>query len=364
MNWNTNSSPSEELKQFEAAFKNALSSPKRVFTIAAIALVLIAGYSSFYEVQPDERAVVTRFGRYVSTQGPGLNFKLPFGIDRALKVSTRVEQEIFGFRQAVPQTQAVQGNFTANRAATGNPAEESLMLTGDLNVADVQWVVQYQVSDPRKWLFNVASQQRNIRDISMATMRRVVGDRSVFDVLTVGREQLALQARMLTQEILNKYDMGVEIRDFNLQRVTPPDPVQPSFNDVSSAIQNKNEMVTLANAEYDRLIPEAKGRAEREVLGAEGYATEIVNRAKGDANRLVQVIREYNKAPEVTKTRLYLELAQEMFGRFQSVTIVDPSLKGLLPVFEQSQSSSDAIAATQRAAAIEQAQLAPTRNQR
>jgi membrane protease subunit HflK len=350
MNWNTKSPSADDFRQIEDVLNKVFGNPKRLLLLSLIFAAVIGSFSSFYEVQPDERAVVTRFGRYVSTRGPGLNFKLPFGIDQAHIVSTRTEQEVFGFREAMTSPSSrlpglQNTRFGASAFAPGNPAEESLMLTGDLNVAEVQWVVQYEVVDPKKWLFNVSNQKKNIRDISMATMRRVVGNRSVFDVLTVGREQLAQEARRTTQEVLDKYEMGISIRDFNLQRVTPPEPVQPSFNDVSAAIQNKNELVTNANAEYDRIIPEARGRAERAVLAAEGYKTQMVNRAKGDAERLVQLIEEYNKAPEITRTRLYLELVEELFERFDSVTIVDPKLKGVLPIFEGTKVSAGVLAA-------------------
>jgi membrane protease subunit HflK len=317
--------------------KKIFGSSKVLLIGAAAAIGISAISTTFFQVQPDERAVVTRFGKYIGTGQPGLNFKLPFGIDREIKLSTRVEQENFGFRSttAAPPTSPFQQIAAVPRSAPqGDPAEEASMLTGDLKVADVRWSVQYQITDPRKFLFNVQNPIKIIRDISMATMRQVVGDKSVYEVLTVGREQIAQEARELTQRILDaKYDMGVTVVAVNMQSASPPAPVAPSFNDVNAAIQDKDQLINTAEADYNRVIPEARGKAEQELLQAQGFATEVVNRALGDANRLQKMIGEYEKAPEVTKTRLYLETMEGLLTRLRSLTIVDPDLKGVLPVF-------------------------------
>jgi membrane protease subunit HflK len=316
---------------------------REILALLGVVLALAVGTTSFYTVQPDERAVVLRFGQFVTTASPGLNFKLPLGIDRHVKVTTRVEQENFGFR-AAPSAPGVGGVFSSasfdRSIDSRSPSEESLMLTGDLKVAEVRWSVQYQIADPRKFLFSASNPRKTIRDISIATMRQVVGDKGVYEVLTVGRERIATESRELTQTMLDeKYDMGVQIVAVNLQSVSPPGPVAPSFNDVNAAIQDKDQAINRAQADYNRIIPEAKGRGEQEILSSQGYAVEVLNRSKGDADRLKKIIAEYEKAPEVTQKRLYLEMAENIFGRMQSLTIIDPSLRGILPVFGDKQSA-------------------------
>lgn len=212
------------------------------------------------------------------------------------------------------------------------------MLTGDLNVADVEWVVQYRVADPKDYLFNVRDPKKNIRDISQATMRRVVGDRTVSQVLTTGRTEIAAEAKRLSQEILNKYNMGVEIVDVKLQDVNPPEKVKPSFNDVVAAKQEQERTINMAEQEYNSLIPEARGKAEQEISGATGYAQAAVNRSKGDANKFLQLLQEYKKAPTITRKRLYLETVEKLMRRIDAITIVDKEVKGVLPVFTTSES--------------------------
>lgn len=350
MNWNKQTQPELPQINIEEIISAILRRPKMIL-FGALGVVAFLGLSTtFYQVQPDQRAVVTRFGRYVGTAQPGLNFKLPFGIDREYKLSTRVEQQNFGFRAAAGtespsgfQQSVFQQAGSSPRTSLGDPGEEGSMLTGDLKVADVRWSVQYEIVDPRKYLFNVSEPVKIIRDISMATMRQVVGDKSVYEVLTVGREQIASDARELTQRLLDsKYDMGVRIVAVNLQSVSPPAPVAPSFNDVNAAIQDKDQLINTAEADYNKVIPEARGKGEQELLLAQGFATETVNRALGDADRLTKMIAEYEKAPEVTKTRIYLDTMQGVLGRMQSLTIVDPELRGILPLYRQEASSSAA----------------------
>ena len=301
------------------------------FIIPAIIglLALWALLSSFYTVEPEEEAVVIRFGKYIKTTPPGLHFKLPFGIDKEIKVKTKRRlQAEFGFRSqdfSSRRTQYAQGNFDL----------ESLMLTGDLNVADVEWVVQYQISDPFKFLFQTSSPERNIRDVSESIMRRVVGDRSVTDILTTGRVEISNDAKVLMQGILDKYDMGVTVVTVELQDVNPPDKVKPSFNEVNSAKQEQEQLINQAEERYNKLIPEARGEAQQMISEAEGHAARVVNTALGDAEKFNQVYREYRKAPAITRKRIYLETMEKIFGTFNNVTIVDPDVKGLLPVYGQ-----------------------------
>lgn len=368
MNW-TQHPPQMPQINLDDVVKRLLGNVRTLLIGAGALIGFSAITTTFYQVQPDERAVVTRFGKYIGTGQPGLNFKLPFGIDKEIKLSTRVEQENFGFRVAPATPQATSvfppiGSLQRPTPQQGDPAEEASMLTGDLKVADVRWSVQYQVTDPRKFLFNVQNPIKTIRDNSMATMRQVVGDKSVYEVLTVGREQIAAEARELTQRILDeKYDMGVLVVAVNMQSASPPAPVAPSFNDVNAAIQDKDQLINTAEADYNRVIPEARGKAEQELLQAQGFATETVNRALGDANRLQKIISEYEKAPDVTKTRLYLETVEGILGRLRGLTIVDPTLKGILPIFNH-QGEQRGSASTSSHHAVQQAAIGQALEQR
>lgn len=311
---------------------NWLGNNGRFVKIAILVIfILIGAYTSFYTVQPSEEAVVTRMGRYERTTSPGLHFMAPFGIEMATKVRTKlVLQEEFGFR-----TKDVGQAITSYSKDVFQ--KESLMLTGDLNVADVEWIVQYQISDPQKFLFAAQNPRQNIRDVSEAIMRRVVGDRTVNEVLTTGRVEIADEAQRLTQEVLDKYDIGIRVITVKLQDVNPPNMVKPSFNEVNAAKQEQEKAINMAEEAYNKVIPEARGMAEETVSQAEGYASAIVNRAKGDSQKFLMTLKEYRQAPEVTRTRIYLETMQELFGRFKNITIVDEKVKGLLPVFGQGQ---------------------------
>lgn len=294
-----------------------------VIPIIGVIILFVAAVTSVYKVEPEEEAVVIRFGRYVSTEPPGLHFKLPFGMDKVIKVPTkRVLQQEFGFR--------LQGRGLSRKATY---SQESLTLTGDLNVADVQWIVQYKIVQPEKYIFNVRDGIKNIRDVSQSIMRRVVGDRLVSDVLTVGRIEIAIEAEKLTQEVLDHYDMGVHIVAVKLQDINPPESVKPAFNEVNEAKQEQEKVINQAEQEYNRIIPEARGKAEQTIRNAQGYATALVNMANGDASRFTARLKAYQKAPEVTRTRLYLETMEELYGRFKQLTIVDDKVKGVLPVF-------------------------------
>jgi modulator of FtsH protease HflK len=289
--------------------------------------LLIAVFSSFYTVQPSEEAVIVRLGKFSETTLPGLHFKLPFGIDTAVKVKTKlVLQEEFGFRS--DHSSDEESNYEK-----GSFVKESQMLTGDLNVADVEWIVQYQISDPRKFLFQAQNPRQNIRDVSEAIMRRVVGDRTVNEVLTTGRVEIASEAQRLTQEVLDKYDIGIRIITIKLQDVNPPELVKPSFNEVNAAKQEQEKAINMAEEAYNKVIPEAKGKAEETISQAEGYASAIVNRSKGDAERFLLTLREYRLSPNITRKRMYLETMEELFGRFNKLTIVDDKVKGVLPLF-------------------------------
>ena len=289
--------------------------------VGVLALFLIG--SSFYQVDPEEVGVVMRFGKFVNTTNPGLHFKLPFGIDRVFKVPVQrqLKQE-FGFRTVRP---GVRSEF---RPAVG----ESNMLTGDLNAAVVEWVVQYRVDDPYNYLFRVRDVEGTLRDLSEAVMRQVVGDRTVDEVLTVGRQEVADLVEQSLQELCRQYETGIKIEQVVLQDVTPPDPVKPSFNEVNQAEQQRETLINQAQSEYNKVIFRARGEAQQTIENAEGYAIDRVNRAEGEAKRFNARYFEYRKAPEVTRKRLYLETMGEVLPLMGSKVIVDDDVRGLLPL--------------------------------
>lgn len=295
--------------------------------IIVILFLIGAVRSSFYTVDPDEEAVIIRFGKYIGTSQPGLHFKLPLGIDAVTLVkSKRVLQQEFGFR-----TSNSGGRRTTYEQKRYD--NESLMLTGDLNVADVEWVVQYQISDPFKYLFQTKSPERNIHDVSESIMRRVVGDRDVTEVLTTGRVEIADEAQVLMQEILDKYDMGVKVVTVKLQDVNPPEVVKNSFNEVNAAKQEQEKVINQAEEAYNKVIPEARGKAEKLISEAEGSAKAMVNEAEGDASKFTAILKEYKRAPSITRKRIYLETMESILKRVEDITVVDASVKGVLPVY-------------------------------
>jgi membrane protease subunit HflK len=287
--------------------------------IAAILFVAWGVYSSFYTVQPEERAVVKRLGRVTGISDPGLHFKLPFGVDKVQVVATeRVLKQEFGFRSEEGTTDS--DNRT--RYSERDFPEESLMLTGDLNVIDVEWVVQYRIADPIKYLYSMREPARTLRDITESVMRRVVGNNVGSDVLTTGRVKVSTSARDEIQAAMNRYDNGIHIITVELQDVVPPARVQPAFNEVNEARQERERMINEATKQANQAIPRVQGEANRVIAEAQGYGVERVNRAKGEAQRFSAVLAEYRGAPEVTRTRMYLEALNDALPRIGSVLVV------------------------------------------
>ncbi len=298
---------------------------RKVAGFALIAIIAVAVVSSVYTVEPEEVGVVLTLGRYTRTTEPGLHFRLPIGIDKVYKVPVRRQlKEEFGFRtiQAGARTQYSNKDFQ----------EEELMLTGDLNSALVEWIVQYKIADPVSFLFRVRSPQETFRDMSEAIMRSLVGDRSVNEVLTTGREEIADQLKVHMQELCDQYELGVDVQVVVLQDVNPPEPVQPSFNEVNNAIQEKEKLINEAQSDYNKEIPRAKGEAQATILAAEGYALDRVNRAKGDIARFTALLTEYKKAPEVTRRRIYLETMTEVLRNVDRKIILDKDIKNMVPL--------------------------------
>ncbi|MRR37777.1 FtsH protease activity modulator HflK, partial [bacterium] len=273
----------EVVKQFKR-FKL----PGGPLAIGSIALAFMA-FSSFYTIKQDEVGIVQRFGRYIETAQPGLNFKLPLGIDVVSKVNVKsVQTEEFG--SAVTDV-----DFRPRGKTGADMGNVALMLTGDLNVAVVPWIVQYRVKDPYNFLFKVANVRQLLKDMSEATMRLVVGDRSINEVISK-RDEIAVEARESLQKELDQAETGIHIVTIEMKKTNVPPSVQPSFNEVNQATQEKEQMIYQANEEYNKSVPAARGEADRTIRAAEGYALNRVNRAKGDAARFREAYEEYRKA--------------------------------------------------------------------
>ncbi|MCL4103759.1 UNVERIFIED_CONTAM: hypothetical protein GTU68_029076 [Idotea baltica] len=295
----------------------------RLIVLIVVGLVLL--YSSFFQIDTEEAGVVTRFGKYVRTVDPGLHFKVPFA-EKVYKVPVERQQKLeFGFRT---ESAGVNTEYSRNTSTK----DESLMLTGDLNLAAVEWVVQYRIDDPYLYLFKVRNPEQTMRDLSEAAMREVVGDRTVNEVLTVGRTEISSQLEVLVQEVCTEYSLGVQIEQVVLQDVNPPDEVKAAFNAVNQAQQEKETMINQAKAEYNKVIPKATGEAEETINKAEGYATERVNKAKGEVSRFNDLYAEYIKAPEVTKRRIFLETMGKVLPQLGNVIITDQEGNNVLPL--------------------------------
>jgi membrane protease subunit HflK len=298
----------------------------RIKWFLLIPLLLLAAWTTYFQVEPEEVAVVTRFGAYRRTVQPGPAFKLPFGIDRAYKVPVQRQlKEEFGFR-------TVRADVSSEYAKPEAATKESAMLTGDLNVATVEWIVQYKIDDPLKFLFRVRNVGTTFRDISEAAMRSVVGDHAVTEVLTVGRERIQVQAKEELQTLCDHYDTGIKVLQLVLQDVNPPEAVKASFNEVNQAEQERERAENEAWSEYNRAIPTARGQAAQLVKQAEGDAIARVNNANGDVARFAALATEYQKAPRVTRTRLYLESMAQVLPAAGRRVVLDASMKGMLPL--------------------------------
>ena len=300
-------------------------SKRKVVMGLIILVVLIFIFTGLYTINPEEVGVIQRFGKYIDTTEPGLHFKIPFGVDRLTKVKVKhVYKEEFGFRTL---QSGVQTKYSAR-----SYDYESIMLTGDLNIADVEWIVQYRIKDPVKYLFNIRNAEETIRDLSESVTRQIVGDRSGDEVIVLSRKEIADEIQILLQQKLDDYEAGIGIYTINLQNVNPPERVKPAFNDVNSAKQEKERILNEAWQQYNKIIPEAKGKAKRTIEEAEGYAVNRVNRAEGDADRFIKMYNQYKKAKSITKKRLYLETMQKILPKVEKIFIIDEDQAGILPL--------------------------------
>lgn len=290
-------------------------------------IVLIGGFLSVFTINPEEVGVVTRFGKLNREVQPGMNFRIPI-IEEVFKVQVerQLKQE-FGYRTE-------EAGVRTRYAKAGDEREESQMLTGDLNLADVEWVVQYRISNAYLYLFRVRNAEKTLRDMAESTMRTVVGDRTVNEVITVGRQEVATSVEKLMQRLCDEYELGIEIDQIVLQDVNPPEPVRPSFNAVNEAEQERETLINEALAQYNREVPRARGTAQETIERAEGYAINRVNQAEGEADRFTSVYNEFIQAPQVTRQRLYLESMERIIPKMGDKIITDKSSQGVLPLLQ------------------------------
>jgi membrane protease subunit HflK len=296
----------------------------KLAVIAVVAVLFLAG--SFYQINPEEVGVILRFGKFTRISEPGLHLKYPLQIEKVTKVPVEKQlKEEFGFRTTRP-------GIISEYSTTRDSMAEAQMLSGDLNVAVVEWTVQYKIRDPEFYLFKLRDPTTTFRYMNEAAVRKVIGDSSVDEVITVGRARLAMEAKEELQRLCDLYEIGLQVDQLIFQNVTPPDPVKPSFNEVNQAVQERETKINQAWSEYNQEIPKADGEAKQVIEAAEGYATERVNRAEGDADRFRNIYREYARAPLVTRKRLYLEAINDILPLVQKKIILDESQKNILPL--------------------------------
>ena len=314
------------LRQVRDWFRQLLPSggPRGVIVLAVIALAVLGAWTAYYTVPSDSVAVVQRFGKYLKEVPPGLHFKLPLGIDAAtiVPVKRQLKQE-FGFT-----TPGSSDPYQSPR----DGKRETEMVTGDLNAALVEWVVQYRISDPVRFLFEVREPSETLRYVSESVMREVVGDRTVDEVITIGRQEIETEALAKMQALSTKYEMGISIDQVQLKNINPPAPVQASFNEVNQAQQEKEKLINEARRDYNKVIPLAEGEKDQRIREADGYRLKRINEAEGDVARFSALLAEYSKAPEVTRRRIYIETLQDVMPRLRSKIIIDEQARSILPL--------------------------------
>ena len=301
--------------------------PRGLIGLVLLALAGLGAWTAYYTVPSDSVAVVQRFGKYLKEVPPGLHFKLPLGIDAAtiVPVKRQLKQE-FGFT-----TPGASDPYQTPRDGS-RQKRETEMVTGDLNAALVEWVVQYRISEPVKFLFEVREPSETLRYVSESVMREVVGDRTVDEVITIGRQEIETEALTKMQALSTKYAMGISIDQVQLKNINPPEPVQESFNEVNQAQQEKEKLINEARRDYNKVIPLAEGEKDQRIREADGYRLKRVNEAEGDVARFSALLAEYRKAPEVTRRRIYIETLQDVMPGIRSKIIIDEEARGILPL--------------------------------
>ncbi len=298
-----------------------------ILPLAGLVVALVTLSTSFYTIPAESEGVVVRFGRYLKTVQPGLHFKWPLGIDAVEVLPTRRQLKMeFGFGAS---------NYTNPDQVSTESDRERVMVTGDLNAAIVEWIIQYRIQDPKKYLFDVREPGATLRDLSEAAMREVIGDRTVDEVITIGRQDIETAALGRLRSLVSLYEIGIVVDQVQLKNVNPPPPVQASFNEVNKAQQDRESLINVANGEYNREVPKARGEADSAMQAAEGYALKRVNEAEGDVASFKAMLEQYAKAPEITKTRIYLETMGEVIPKAGQKIIVDESLEQWLPLLGQ-----------------------------
>jgi modulator of FtsH protease HflK len=328
--WGSGAKPGPDIRDLVREGQDRLTQsvpgggPRLVIVLAVLALLGVVAWTTYYTVPSDSVAVVQRFGKYLKNVPPGLHFKLPLGIDAAtiLPVKRQLKQE-FGFG-----TPGATDPYQISRDAK----RETEMVTGDLNAALVEWVVQYRISDPVKFLFDVREPRGTLRDVSESVMREVVGDRTVDEVITIGRQEIEAEALIKMQALSTKYAMGISIDQVQLKNINPPEPVQASFNEVNQAQQEKEKLINEARRDYNKVIPLAEGEKDQRIREADGYRLKRINEAEGDVARFSALLAEYSKAPEVTRRRIYIETLQEVLPGIHSKIIIDEKTRSILPL--------------------------------
>jgi membrane protease subunit HflK len=293
--------------------------------LIVLLIITITAFMTVFIVDQTEQAVVLRFGKLNRLTDPGLHFKLPFGIEKKYKVPTQVIlKEEFGFRTLKAGVETVYSEKDFPR--------EAIMLTGDLNIVDVEWIIQYRINDPIKWLFQVDDQNKTIRDISQSVVNQLVGDRGILDVIGSERASIEVNGQEMMNKLFEKYNLGIRVTTLKLQNIVPPaGAVQNAFEDVNKAIQDRSRLINEGKQAYNKEIPKAKGDAEAFVQQALGYAIERVNKAEGDTVRFLNVLKEYQKNPNVTRTRLYMEMYESVFSQNENTNLIDKNLKNFIP---------------------------------
>jgi len=315
--------PFEQLEELRQALRHQ---GRKIFGFGLVVLALLGLGSSFYQVEAGHLGVLTRFGRHIDNVAPGPHFRLPFGIDKVFFVAVDRQHKMeFGFRTV---RAGIESEFRKGRKA----AAESEMLTGDLNVGIVEWIVQYKIQSPEKYLFRFRDISTTLRLMSEAAMRSVVGDHSIDELITLGREEIERKAKDLLIDLNRRYDTGIAIVQLKLKDANVPDAVKPALREVEEAKQVRERRNNEALAEYNKVIPAARGIADQLIDQARGYAVERINQAEGDANRFASLVAEYRKAPEVTRTRLYLETMNGVLPKVKNKILVDTGAKSLLPL--------------------------------
>lgn len=324
MEWQNVPTPDEII---DIGKKKFFDYSRHILWIAAGLIIIVGLKGAIYSIGPDEVGVIQRFGKYIGLSSSGLHAKIPLGIDNVTPIKVeKIFKEEFGTRSLDTESRAGRSH--------GADLDASLMLTGDLNILDVRWIVQFKIKDPIKLLFVVRNPRDVVRNVSEIVMRRLVGDYSVDEVLTVKREEIDHLAQIEMQKILDDYQTGVQVITVKLLDVNPPDKVKPAFNEVNEAKQEKEKMINQAWEAYNKSIPRATGEAERTIRDAEGYSLDKINRAKGESERFLVTLSEYKKAPEITRKRLYLETLADVLPKAKEKYIIDPRQSSILPLLD------------------------------